>query len=410
MEEINNNEAIKPATQSAISNDVYVMPDKFRLKNPSGSNWVIIISALILLLVIFLTGGYFAYDFWQKSLIIQKPTTEQQPPVIEIQKEEMMPLNPVITSTTSSTEEAISTSTATSTEELSTSTATSTETSEEIKFSLDSDNDGLTDIEEVIFGTAPANPDTDGDGYKDGVEVVNGYSPNKAGNVKLSDSPFISSIFTDFSSDNFELLYPKDWRISLAKASKQLVLTINTGEVITITVKDNTDKIPAMSWYLQQHPQTPVSDLIMINSRDLTGIYSSDGLSAYLTDGDKSKFYVFEYIIGKQKEFRYPAIFAMLIKQLLIIPNPGLDTKKSTTTSSQNQESIYTASTCGGFFCATSPCGLQPDGSNSCESNPPKGVCYLSACDSDLDCLNGLSCQEVNCYSGDTLISSMVCK
>jgi hypothetical protein len=46
--------------------------------------------------------------------------------------------------------------------------------------SLDSDNDGLSDNEENLYGTDPKNPDTDGDGYSDGVEVKSGYSPIKA--------------------------------------------------------------------------------------------------------------------------------------------------------------------------------------------------------------------------------------
>jgi len=36
---------------------------------------------------------------------------------------------------------------------------------------VDSDNDGLTDAEELALGTDPLNPDTDGDGFSDGVEV-----------------------------------------------------------------------------------------------------------------------------------------------------------------------------------------------------------------------------------------------
>ena len=46
---------------------------------------------------------------------------------------------------------------------------------------LDSDNDGLTDLEETNFGTDLNNPDTDGDGYSDGEEVKNGYNPNGSG-------------------------------------------------------------------------------------------------------------------------------------------------------------------------------------------------------------------------------------
>lgn len=44
---------------------------------------------------------------------------------------------------------------------------------------LDSDQDGLTNDEEALYGTDPAKRDTDGDGYSDGVEVESGYDPKK---------------------------------------------------------------------------------------------------------------------------------------------------------------------------------------------------------------------------------------
>lgn len=56
---------------------------------------------------------------------------------------------------------------------------------EEITFgtnpnNADTDNDGLTDYEEIyVYGTNPANPDTDEDGLTDGDEIVLGLNPNK---------------------------------------------------------------------------------------------------------------------------------------------------------------------------------------------------------------------------------------
>ena len=44
---------------------------------------------------------------------------------------------------------------------------------------LDSDQDGLTNAEEKMYGTDPYKADTDGDGYSDGVEVRSGYDPLK---------------------------------------------------------------------------------------------------------------------------------------------------------------------------------------------------------------------------------------
>jgi hypothetical protein len=43
--------------------------------------------------------------------------------------------------------------------------------------STDSDNDNLTDNEELKYGTDLHNPDTDGDGFKDGDEIRGGYNP-----------------------------------------------------------------------------------------------------------------------------------------------------------------------------------------------------------------------------------------
>jgi len=49
---------------------------------------------------------------------------------------------------------------------------------------IDTDGDGLFDREEVmVYKTDPLNPDTDGDGYLDGEEVKNGYNPNGPGKL-----------------------------------------------------------------------------------------------------------------------------------------------------------------------------------------------------------------------------------
>ena len=50
--------------------------------------------------------------------------------------------------------------------------------------SADTDNDGLSDRDEVKnWGTNPLNPDSDGDGFMDGEEVTNGYNPKGPGRV-----------------------------------------------------------------------------------------------------------------------------------------------------------------------------------------------------------------------------------
>lgn len=52
----------------------------------------------------------------------------------------------------------------------------------------DDDNDGLTNAQEVLYGTNPNKKDSDGDGYWDGEEVKNGYNPLGSGKLNNSDS------------------------------------------------------------------------------------------------------------------------------------------------------------------------------------------------------------------------------
>jgi len=67
----------------------------------------------------------------------------------------------------------------------------------------DSDNDGLSLLEEMNHGTKPDSPDTDGDGVDDGTEVAqssdpndpnDGGQPNTAAILHVDASPFVSAI------------------------------------------------------------------------------------------------------------------------------------------------------------------------------------------------------------------------
>lgn len=58
----------------------------------------------------------------------------------------------------------------------------------------DTDNDGLTDEAEKIYGADPFDPDTDDDGFLDGEEVKNGYDPTiPSPNDKIFNDDFIAA-------------------------------------------------------------------------------------------------------------------------------------------------------------------------------------------------------------------------
>lgn len=51
---------------------------------------------------------------------------------------------------------------------------------------VDTDNDGLSDVDEIRFKTDPGVADTDGDGYADGLEIRNAYDPRDPRPVKIA--------------------------------------------------------------------------------------------------------------------------------------------------------------------------------------------------------------------------------
>lgn len=69
---------------------------------------------------------------------------------------------------------------------------------------IDSDQDGLSNEEEKLYGTDPTVKDTDGDGYSDGVEVESGYDPLKAapGDKLLPPVSPISASLSGSASEN----------------------------------------------------------------------------------------------------------------------------------------------------------------------------------------------------------------
>ena len=335
------------ASAPAVASDqdeVYVMPQKFNpQKAKLGISKGLLIGLGVLLVISAAAAGYFLYDMWQKNKaadnsqlpVTSQPTTKtiNQSPIVE----------PVSTSTLSATE-------ATTTEpEINTTTTEpvlSAEPSEIVLLLLasDTDNDGLTDIEEAVIGTSAAKPDSDSDGFTDAKELFNGYSPVAPGEAQLIDDDFVNFFYTDFSTDNFRALGIKDWTVNSISALKQLRLTIDTGETIKISVVDNFENISVLNWYLQKNPGVALSEIEIIElPPDFTGLMSPDGTRAYLTDQRREKIYVFEYLVDSQDYmFRYPNIFRMLINNFKLGSRPIseiIDLNASSTPSDNNSTS-----------------------------------------------------------------------
>lgn len=327
--------------------EIYVMPDKFfGGKNPKKggtSNKGLIIAVVVFLIALSASGAFFWYDsVSQKQNNIAKTDKDDWIDTSDENNNQKDESNGIFDNNTddNSNNEArlgednyLTDNSPTSTDELPEKEKDDDEKDDESdkdndkvdnnkptetnknKIAPDADNDGLTDIEESIVGSSATKPDTDGDGYLDGEEIRYGYDPVVAGDAKAKDGNWAAVLKTSFSDDNFQLVYPADWAVNTVEVSRQAVVTANTGEIIKISVKDNKDELSAANWYLKNNRSISLSDLISINTTGgLSGVFSPNGLSAYLTNEAKTKMYVFEYIKDADSDIRYPAIFSMMVK------------------------------------------------------------------------------------------------
>lgn len=328
-----------PIIKPGAGEDVYVMPEKFHSEpvKSSSSNKTLLIAGVILIAVVILVGAYFVYDWSaQKQLAAQQAAQnaamQSSTPVVEDINEGVVSLIPEPVTTT---EPAITTPTTTPTTTSPTTTPTTTEPAiTPPALSRDSDSDGLTDIEEDVIGTNPVKPDTDVDGYKDGDEILAGYNPlsdGSQGKAKLAEADFVVLAQSSFAQNNFSFLYPRRFKVSFISESGQAIISADTGEIIRLSSQPDEQKISAMNWYLQSHPQVSVSQLKTISTNQLSGFFTPDGLTAYLTDTNKERIYSFEYLTNPQTEFRYPALFTMIIKNFKI----GTSTLATSTPSGQ---------------------------------------------------------------------------
>jgi hypothetical protein len=310
----NENVAQELSTTPPVSPvDVYTMPEKFQSQQAYSSRMPLVIVLSILFLVVVVSASYFAYDYWVAQ---QAEIARQQ------QEQQTAEIAPIITEPPVIDEMSIATTSdalvASSTPSTTDAFANPINTSVMPQFAADTDADGLSDIEEGIIGSGQANPDSDGDTYRDGSEIANGYNPLVAGSgeaAKMSSANFMTRVKTDFIDGNFSVAIPKTWRFQTIVATRQLIITTETGEIIRIAAKDNPQGLSAANWYLQTHPNVVLSELQTVSFGSLSGISSVSGLDVYLRDLVSQQLYSFEYALASgSTTFNHPALFNYLIK------------------------------------------------------------------------------------------------
>lgn len=181
---------------------------------------------------------------------------------------------------------------------------------------LDSDSDGLTDVEETtIYGTNPTAADSDGDTYPDGTEVTNLYDPASLAPSPLSNNKGIASF--PIASLGITTLYPVKWTTRVDDAAKQAFITAPTGEFIEILAQDLPAGQSLTDWFVAQTPGAQASAVAVQKTRKgLDVIWSADQFTAYVSDG--KRVFVVSYNLKSATMIQFHATFQMVAESLSI--------------------------------------------------------------------------------------------
>jgi cysteine-rich repeat protein len=150
---------------------------------------------------------------------------------------------------------------------------------------VDSDSDGLTDVEEKdIYGTDSYNFDTDHDTFNDGNEVSHLYDPNKKTPALLKDAKSNKVVADQIGG--YSVVVPAAWSVSGQNTDK-LMVTVPSGEFFQVMVVDKPKDQSLIEWYMAMSPGTNSDDTLRFKTvQGYDALRSPDRITTYIDPGN----------------------------------------------------------------------------------------------------------------------------
>lgn len=178
---------------------------------------------------------------------------------------------------------------------------------------LDSDSDGLSDVEEGIFGTDQRVPDSDRDGFLDGNEVFHLYNPAAKAPVRLLDSGLVTALV---SPAGWSIYVPRGWTSTLdTPDGARATIRTGQGEIFRIAIQDNPNNATLSDWYIAGHAGAAASQLREFQTKGgLNGLLGPERTDAqFAWDG---KILVVQYDLATRPFINYRTSYEMILNSL----------------------------------------------------------------------------------------------
>ena len=182
--------------------------------------------------------------------------------------------------------------------------------------SSDFDADGLTDLEEEVYGTDPSIFDTDKDEYNDGQEVANLYNPKGQAPVRIADSGLVREYTAPDSGYRF--YYPISWTVGAVDAAgTNILLTAANGDYIEVRQSAKRPGEDFSAWFGRMAGTEKITDLENSLNRFGTAFYKrKDDLVAYIDNSQSVLVLIYHPESSAPINFRH--IMRMLLESLRV--------------------------------------------------------------------------------------------
>ncbi len=147
----------------------------------------------------------------------------------------------------------------------------------------DTDSDGLTNVEELLYGTDFRSPDSDGDTFLDGNEVFHRYDPNGEAPSTLLDTGAVRVL--ERADVPFTLYYPASWNLSFSSDNTTITFRSSDEQSIELTYEAKEPLTDLSAWMKEKDISLKDTEATM-TKEGYPARNGEDGRTTYLDLGE----------------------------------------------------------------------------------------------------------------------------
>lgn len=183
---------------------------------------------------------------------------------------------------------------------------------------IDFDTDSLTDIEEELYKSDMAAPDSDADGHHDGLEVVNLYDPMIAAPALIVSSTNVA-VYSN-TIHGYSLLHPQDWFAAAVDESTkdEVLFTSKTGEFMALRSFALLPDETFISWLTKNNSEVRFEVLVPWKNRmGVSGWYEPNGMRFYFANA--TSVFVLQYEPGIRTAINFRTSLRMMAESFAYV-------------------------------------------------------------------------------------------